>query len=58
MKDKTRYSLASKEKWKGKTKEEKAAHMSMMVKVRWGKTTKEERKAHSLMMIKAKKNES
>ncbi len=55
MKDKTRYSIASKEQWKNKTKEQKREHMSMMAKARWSKKTLEERREHALKMVKAKK---
>ncbi len=54
MKDKTRYSLASKQKWEGKTEQQKKEHMSMMAKARWANKTLEEKRAHSLKMIEAR----
>ena len=58
MKDKTRYSLASKEQWAKRSKEEKSAHMTMMVKKRWATKSKEEKVAHSKLMIQAKINKT
>lgn len=54
MKDKTRYSLASKERMMKLTPEERKAHMSMMAKKLWASKTEEERVAHAMKMVRAK----
>lgn len=54
MKDKSRYSKASKERMMKLTPEERKAHMSMMAKKLWATRTPEQRKEYSLKMVKAR----
>lgn len=54
MKDKSRYSKASKERMMKLTQEERKAHMSMMAKKLWASKTEEERVAHAMKMVRAK----
>lgn len=53
-KDKTRYSLASKERIDRMDKEELKKKMSDMAKAKWSKLSEEERKAHALKMLNAR----
>lgn len=54
MKDKTRYSKASKERMMKLTPEERKAHMSMMAKKLWATKSASEKTAHALKMVRAK----
>lgn len=54
MKDKSRYSKASKERMMKLTPEERKAHMSMMAKKLWAGRSMEERREHSAKMRQAK----
>lgn len=54
MKDKSRYSKASKERMMKLTPEERKAHMSMMAKKLWATRSASERTAHALKMVRAK----
>lgn len=54
MKDKSRYSKASKERMMKLTPEERKAHMSMMAKKLWEKRTPEERTNYAKKMLLAK----
>ena len=56
MKDKTRYSLASKERWKNWDKDKLKEKMSNMAKKKWANKAEEEKKAHALLMVKARLN--
>lgn len=56
MKDKSRYSKASKERMMKLTPEERKAHMSMMAKKLWANRTPEERKKYAIKMVTAKLN--
>lgn len=54
MKDKSRYSKASKARMMKLTPEERKAHMSMMAKKLWANKTTIERTAHALKMVRAR----
>ena len=54
MKDKSRYSKASKERMMKLTPEERKAHMSMMAKKLWATRTPEQRSEHAKKMVRAK----
>lgn len=54
MKDKSRYSKASKERMMKLTPEERKKHMSMMAKKLWSTKTPEERAEHAKKMVKAR----
>lgn len=55
MKDKSKYSAASKDKWKNKTKEQRSEHMAMMARKRWEKVSPEKRKEHAILMVNKRK---
>lgn len=54
MKDKSRYSKASKERMMKLTPEERKAHMSMMAKKLWEKRTPEQRSIYAKKMLLGK----
>lgn len=54
MKDKSRYSKASKERMMKLTPEERKAHMSMMAKKLWSTRTPEQRSEYAKKMVRAK----
>lgn len=54
MKDKSRYSKASKERMMKLTPEERKAHMSMMAKKLWATRTPEQRSEYAIRMVRAK----
>ena len=54
MKDKSRYSKASKERMMKLTPEERKAHMSMMAKKLWATRTPEQRSEYAKKMVRAK----
>lgn len=54
MKDKSRYSKASKERMMKLTPEERKAHMSMMAKKLWATRSASQRTEHALKMVRAK----
>jgi hypothetical protein len=54
MKDKSRYSKASKERMMKLTPEERKAHMSMMAKKLWATRSASQRTEYALKMVRAK----
>lgn len=54
MKDKSRYSKASKERMMKLTPEERKAHMSMMAKKLWSTRTPEQRSEYAKKMLLSK----
>ena len=54
MKDKSRYSKASKERMMKLTPEERKAHMSMMAKKLWATRSTSQRREYALKMVRAK----
>ncbi len=58
MKDKSKYSAASKKRWVQYTKEQRAAKMSELVKKRWEKMTAEELSEHGKKLSNARKNKT
>lgn len=54
MKNKIKYSLASKERWAKKTKKERSEAMRKVVAKRWEKTTAKDRKKWAMKLVKAR----
>lgn len=54
MKDKTKYSIASKNRWKHIDPEERTKRMSLVSSARWSKMSKEDRREHAMKLVHAR----